>query len=88
MGASFLLFVCLFVFFLRAIEALVSNNYKVIVTHVDHTGQANDSSAKMLGRAMNIYKKLTDYTFLLYFHLLWILQQKFQKFHWFLREMK
>ena len=84
-----LVFFCLFVvFFLRAIEALVSNNYKVIVTHVDHTGQANDSSAKMLGTAMNIYKKLTDYTFLLYFHLLWILQQKFQKFHWFLREMK
>lgn len=82
MGASF------FVSFVRAIEVLVSNNYKVIVTHFDHIGQADDSSTEMQGRAMNIYMKLTDYTLLLYLHPLWILQQKFQKFHWFLREMK
>ena len=43
-------------------KELQSNN---IVTHFDHTGQANDSAVEMQGTAKNIYKKLTDHKFLL-----------------------
>ena len=42
----------------------------MVVTHLQHTSQARDSSTTMQGRASNYSKKLVSYKFLLFLHLL------------------
>lgn len=60
----------------RALNVLLTKNYKCIVMHFQHASQARDSSAEMQGRATNYAKKLTSYVFVKFLHfLLDIIQQ-------------
>ena len=60
----------------RALNVLLTKNYKLIVMHFQHASEARDSSAEMRGRAKNYAKKLTSYLFVKFLHfLLDIIQQ-------------
>ena len=54
----------------RALDVLLLKNYYSVVTHLQHTSQARDSSVTIQGRASNYCKKLVSYKFLLFLHLL------------------
>jgi len=56
--------------FKRALDVLLLKNYYSVVTHLQHTSQARDSSVTMQGRASNYCKKLVSYKFLFFLHLL------------------
>lgn len=52
-----------------ALEVPLLKNYYMVITHLQHTSQARDSSTTMQGRASNYSKKLVSYKFLLFLHL-------------------
>ena len=54
----------------RALDVLLLKNYSTVVVHFQHTSQARDASVTMQGRAMSYSKKLVNYRFLLFLHLL------------------
>ena len=54
----------------RALNVLLTKNYKLIVMHFQHASEARDSSAEMQGRAKNYAKKLTSYLFVKFLHFL------------------
>ncbi|XP_068719463.1 zinc finger protein 862-like [Montipora capricornis] len=54
----------------RALDVLLSKNYYAVVSHLQHTSQARDASITMQGRSSNYCKKLVNYKFLLFLHLL------------------
>ena len=54
----------------RALSVLLFQNYKVVVMHLQHLAEANDSSTQMQGRVKNYSKKLENFKFLSVINLL------------------
>ena len=54
----------------RALDVLLSKNYYTVVSHLQHTSQARDSSITMQGRASNYCQTLVSFKFFLFLHLL------------------
>ena len=53
---------------LRACAVLLQKNFTAIVSHLEHTAEARDSSAPMQGRGKKLAKKLKAYKFQLLLH--------------------